>query len=338
MVTPMERETVPTGETGSAERRDSTPPAIVIDHLTKRLRNGVTAVDDVTLTVQSGQVLGLLGPNGSGKTITMKVLLGLVRPTSGSTTIFGELIHPGASVLGRVGALVDGPGFVPHLSGRRNLDLACRQLRRSGGMPDLDEAVEASGLDEAADRPVSGYSHGMRYRLALAQALLGRPDLLILDEPTTGMDPAQVREVHSTIVKRAEEGTTIVLSSHQLAEVEELCTHAAVLRQGRLIASGATADLIGSHPQIRLRLARADQTEGAVALLAARADVGRVEPTGSATVLIEGDSLRPMALADALDRSGIAVAGLRGATLEDSYLALFEGGTEGPASPVTGAD
>lgn len=337
MVTPMGPEPASPVESRATDRPDTTPPAIVIDHLTKRLRNGITAVDDVSLTVQPGQVLGLVGPNGSGKTVTMKVLLGLVRPTSGRAAIFGEAINPGASVLGRVGALVDGPGFVPYLSGRKNLDLACRQLRLSGGTPDLDDAVEASGLAEAVDRPVSGYSHGMRYRLALAQALLGRPDLLILDEPTTGMDPAQVLEVHDTIVERAAAGTTIVLSSHQLVEVEELCTHAAVLRQGRLIASGPTADLIGSHPVIRLRLAQADQTEGAIALLTARADVVRVEPTGSTTVLVEGDSLRPVALAEALDRSGITVAGFRGATLEDSYLALFEDRSDGPG-PVTGAD
>jgi ABC-2 type transport system ATP-binding protein len=314
------------------------PPAIVIDHLTKRLRNGITAVDDVSLTVEAGEVLGLVGPNGSGKTITMKVLLGLVRPTSGSTSIFGETMRPGAPVLGRVGALVDGPGFVPYLSGRRNLSLAVRQIRLTGGTPDLDAAVTASGLGAGIDRPVSDYSHGMRYRLALAQALLARPDLLILDEPTTGMDPAQVLEVRESIRARAAEGTTVVLSSHQLTEIEEICTHAAVLRAGRLIASGAMDDLIGGHPRIRLTVTRAEQADLAVSLLSSRSDVSAVNRTGAATVELEGDALRPVELVDTLDGAGITVAGFRGTTFEDSYLALFEVGAGDPAGPAGPAE
>jgi ABC-2 type transport system ATP-binding protein len=314
------------------------PPAVVIDHLTKRLRNGVTAVDDVSLTVEAGQVLGLVGPNGSGKTITMKVLLGLVRPTSGSTALFGETVHPGAPVLGRVGALVDGPGFVPYLSGRRNLDLACRQIRLTGGTPDLDAAVAATGLAARIDRPVSGYSHGMRYRLALAQALLARPDLLILDEPTTGMDPGQVLEVRETIRARAAEGSTVVLSSHQLTEVEEICTHAAVLRDGRLLASGAMPELIGGQPRIRLTVTRTEHVELAMSLLSSRSDVSTVDRAGAATLELEGDALRSVELVDALDEAGITVAGFRGTTFEDSYLALFEAGppdATGPAPQVT---
>jgi len=313
----------------------SPPPAIAIDHLTKRLRNGVTAVDDVSLTVEAGQVLGLLGPNGSGKTVTMKILLGLVRPTSGTATIFGEPVRQGARVLGRVGALVDGPGFVPYLSGRRNLDLACRQIRLSGGSADLDAAITATGLDEAIDRRVSDYSHGMRYRLALAQALLGRPDLIVLDEPTTGMDPAQVLEVRDVIRGRAAGGTTIVLSSHHLAEVEEICTHAAVLRQGRLVASGAMADLVGSHPRIRLTVARADHLGRALDVLSARSDVTRAHTAGPSAVVVEGTDLRAVELADALDGVGITVAAFRGSTFEDTYLALFEDGPGGSAGAAT---
>lgn len=329
MVTPMgpDRE-----DTTSADRR---PPAIVIDHLTKRLRNGVTAVNDISLTVDTGQVLGLLGPNGSGKTVTMKVLLGLVRPTSGTVTIFGEPVRPGARVLGRVGALVDGPGFVPYLSGRRNLDLACRQIRLSGGAPDLDGAITDTGLGRAIDRRVSDYSHGMRYRLALAQALLGRPDLIILDEPTTGMDPAQVVEVRDTIRRRAAAGATIVLSSHHLAEVEELCTHAAVLRQGRLAAVGAMADLVGTHPRIRLTVASAD-VDRTVSLLSSRSDVTRAQAAGPSDVFVEGDALRVVELADALDGNGVTLVAFRGTTFEDTYLALFDDGPGGPAGATTG--
>jgi ABC-2 type transport system ATP-binding protein len=310
------------------------PPAIVIDHLTKRLRNGITAVNDVSLTVDTGQVLGLLGPNGSGKTITMKILLGLVRPSSGTAAVFGEPVRPGARVLGRVGALVDGPGFVPHLSGRRNLDLACRQIRLSGGTPDLEAAITGTGLGAAIDRRVSDYSHGMRYRLALAQALLGRPDLIILDEPTTGMDPSQVLEVRDTIRERAAEGATIVLSSHHLAEVEELCTHAAVLREGRLVASGAMAELIGTHARIRLTFAPED-TDRAAAVLSGRPDVTRARTAGPSAVVVEGAALRVVELAHALDGDGIVVVAFRGSTFEDAYLALFDEGS-GPAGVATG--
>jgi ABC-2 type transport system ATP-binding protein len=290
-------------------------------------------VDDLTLTLQAGQVLGLVGPNGSGKTITLKVLLGLVRPTSGHASIFGEPVRPGAPVLARVGALVDGPGFVPHLSGRRNLDLACRQIRRSGGAPDLELAVSMTGLGDAVDRPFSDYSHGMRYRLAMAQALLGRPDLLMLDEPTTGMDPAQVLEVRGAVEASVAAGATVVLSSHHLSEVELVCTHAAVLRNGRLVAAGAMAELVGGHPEIRLSVDRPDR---AVTVLRAQIGVTRADDTGAGTVIVEGRSLRPVDLVDALDAAGIAVAGFRRTTLEDSYLALFEDGPGEPAGPSAG--
>jgi ABC-2 type transport system ATP-binding protein len=213
--------------------------------LTKRLGRGVLAVDGLDLRVEPGQVVGLAGPNGAGKSVTLKILLGLVRPSAGSVALFGEVVRPGAPVLGRVGALVDGPGFVPHLSGVANLRLAWRMTGCPGGEAGLDEAVGRSSLGEAIDRPYRTYSHGMRYRLGLAQALLGRPDLLILDEPTTGLDPAHIVEVRAAITKAAAEGAGVLLSSHQLDEVEHLCSHAVVMRSGRLLAAGRVRDLIG---------------------------------------------------------------------------------------------
>jgi ABC-2 type transport system ATP-binding protein len=146
-----------------------------------------------------------------------------------------------------VGALVDGPGFVPHLSGLDNLRLAWRLTRRSEDEADLDQAVELAGLGDALRRPYGTYSHGMRYRLGLAQALMGRPELLLLDEPTTGLDPAHIRDVRAAIAEVRRRGATVVLSSHLLSEVEHVCTHVAVMQHGRLIASGPVAELVGAR-------------------------------------------------------------------------------------------
>jgi len=326
-------ETPTVHEAGERRPHRMSAPAIRIEHLTKRFRNGITAVDDLDLEVAAGQILGMVGPNGSGKTITFRILLGLVRPTSGRAVLFGQEIRPGARVLGRVGTLVDGPGFVPYLSGRRNLDLICRQIHLTGGSPDLDGAIELAGLGDAIDRPFSGYSHGMRYRLAMAQALLGGPDLLLLDEPTTGMDPVQIHEVHAAIAACAEAGKTIVLSSHQMSEVELVCTHAAVLRSGRLLATGSVAELVGEIPRVRLDIG--DRDIG-IAVLQALPEVLRATVSGPGSVTVEGRGLRPMVLLEALHAAGIGVSGFRSSTFEDSYLELFDG--DHRASSVKGPD
>jgi ABC-2 type transport system ATP-binding protein len=232
------------------------PAAVLVEGLVKRLRGGVTAIDGLDLVVEQGQVHGLAGPNGCGKSMTLRVLLGLVRPTAGRALLFGEPARPGARSLRRVGALVDGPGFVPHLSGLDNLRLAWRAGGRAEADAHLDEALEVACLGEAIRRPYGAYSHGMRYRLGLAQALLGRPDLLLLDEPTTGLDPAQVREVRGAIASVARRGATVLLSSHLLPEVEQVCTHVAFMREGRLVGSGRVSDVAagGSLEDAYLRL------------------------------------------------------------------------------------
>jgi len=228
---------------------DSSPP-VLIEGLTKRLGRGVPALDGLDLVVQTGQIVGLAGPNGAGKSVTMKILLGLVRPSSGRVEIFGEPARPGARALARVGALVDGPGFVPHLSGIENLRLSARIAGAAVSEDDIERAVEIAGLGEALERPFATYSHGMRYRLGLAQALLGEPELLLLDEPTTGLDPAHVLEIREAIAAAATRGATVLFSSHQLAEIERVCTHAAVMRGGRLISFGSVAGLRGAHASL----------------------------------------------------------------------------------------
>jgi ABC-2 type transport system ATP-binding protein len=208
------------------------------------------ALDGLDLVVETGQVVGLAGPNGVGKSLTLKILLGLVRPSAGRVELFGEPVRPGAQTLSRVGALVDGPGFVPHLSGRENLRLAWRAMRTGRDQADLDRSIEITGLDGAIDRPYRTYSHGMRYRLGFAQALLGKPELLLLDEPTSGLDPGHAREVRQAIAAAAAAGTTVLFSSHLLSEVEQVCTHAAVMRSGRAIAFGEVAALRAGHESL----------------------------------------------------------------------------------------
>jgi ABC-2 type transport system ATP-binding protein len=242
-------------------------PVVAIRSLRKILSRRVVALDGVDLTVGAGQAMGLAGPNGAGKSTLLKVLLGLVRPTSGSAELFGEPVRPGGSVLSRVGALVDGPGFLPYLTGRKNLGLALRSAGGTMSDEDFDRALAGSGLGSALDRPYRTYSHGMRYRLGLAQAMMGHPDLLILDEPTTGLDPGHVAEVVSSIKAATAAGTTVLLSSHQLPFIERVCTHAAVMHDGRIAADGSLADLIGPSGSLELayQQAVANRTERTLA-------------------------------------------------------------------------
>ncbi|GGV10900.1 ABC transporter ATP-binding protein [Actinomadura cremea] len=217
-----------------------------ITGLTKKYGNGHLAVADLSFRVEKGQVLGLLGPNGAGKTTTLRMLMGLIHPDAGEIRIFGQRVTPGAPVLSRLGSFVEGPGFLPHLSGRDNLDLYWRATGRPRAEAHMDEALEIAGIGSALDRAVRTYSQGMRQRLAIAQAMLGLPDLLVLDEPTNGLDPPQIREMRDVLVRYAEEGRTVIVSSHLLAEVEQTCTHAVVMAGGRRVTAGPVAEIVGS--------------------------------------------------------------------------------------------
>ncbi|MFD9486023.1 alpha/beta fold hydrolase [Streptomyces sp. NPDC059991] len=203
------------------------------------------AVRDLSFRVEKGQVLGLLGPNGAGKTTTLRMLMGLIRPDSGEVRVFGHAIRPGAPVLSRVGAFVEGAGFLPHLSGRANLELYWQATGRPAEDSHMAEALEIAGLGDALSRAVRTYSQGMRQRLAIAQAMLGLPDLLILDEPTNGLDPPQIREMRDVMIRYAQGGRTVIVSSHLLSEVEQSCTHLVVMDRGRLIQAGPVAEITG---------------------------------------------------------------------------------------------
>ncbi|WP_329310451.1 alpha/beta fold hydrolase [Streptomyces sp. NBC_01262] len=233
--------------TRSAEQTPGDAP-LEISGLSKRYHGSADryAVRDLSFCVERGQVLGLLGPNGAGKTTTMRMLMGLIRPDSGTVRIFGHEITPGAPVLSRVGAFVEGAGFLPHLTGRANLDLYWRATGRPAEDAHVEEALEIAALGEALDRAVRTYSQGMRQRLAIAQAMLGLPDLLILDEPTNGLDPPQIREMRAVVTRYAATGRTVIVSSHMLSEVEQSCTHLVVMDKGQLIAAGPVDEISGS--------------------------------------------------------------------------------------------
>lgn len=222
-------------------------------------RRGVVALDGLDLAVPAGTVHGFLGPNGSGKTTTIRLLLGLARPTAGKIELFGEPIpaHLG-EVIPRIGAIVEEPAFTPGLSGRTNL----RLLARAAGVPRkrVDAVLEQVGLRGQDRRRFGRYSLGMKQRLAVAAALLGSPDLLILDEPTNGLDPAGMRDIRGLVRELAADGATVLLSSHNLGEVQQVCDSVSIIGEGRLLASGPVAELLGENvAQTRVEVAEPDR-------------------------------------------------------------------------------
>ena len=302
------------------------PPPVAVRGLTKVYDDGTRAVDGLDLTVAPGQVVGLLGPNGAGKTSALRMLLGLMASTSGSAAVFGEEVRPGHPVLERVGALVAGPGLAPDLSGRDNLEL----FWRAGGRPleaaDLPWALEVADLGTAIDRPVRTYSHGMRQRLAIAQALLGRPELLVLDEPTDGLDPEQIRRMRRLLARLGAEGHAILVSSHLLAEVEQTCTHAVVMDAGRAVAAGTVAEL---GERARTLVVEVDDRERAAALLSSRLGSDRVALEGAGVAVALDDPAEAADVVAALVGGGLRVASAaRRGRLEDVFLQLTGHGAE----------
>ena len=244
------------------------PAAVRTRALTKQFRRQ-TAVAGIDLEVPTGAVYGFLGPNGSGKTTTIRMLLGLISASSGSIEVLGEPMPAGASrTLRRVGALVEGPAFHPYLSGRANLARLVAADPHSDARTAsarIDAALDRVGLLPAATKRYRAYSLGMRQRLAIANALLVPRDLLILDEPTNGLDPQGTREVRNLVGELAADGTTVLVSSHLLSEVDQMCSHVGVMFEGRLLTQGLLSDLHGSTAQtVRVDT---DRTEDAAAVL-----------------------------------------------------------------------
>jgi ABC-type multidrug transport system ATPase subunit len=290
--------------------------------LTKRYGDAIVAVDDLDLRVRRGEVYGFLGPNGAGKTTTLRMLLGLVRPTSGHATVLGA--PPGSPRgLARVGALVEAPAFYPFLSGRDNL----RVLARHAGVnEDRVEAVLAEvRLSERADDRSATYSLGMKQRLGVATALLKDPELLILDEPTNGLDPAGMAEMRQFMRSLGEGGRTLVLSSHLMGEIEQVSDRVGVIRDGSLVAEGTVEELRG---RAGLRV-RAAPLQEAARLLGALPTVERVTSVDD-LLDVAVDTAQAPVINRALVEAGIAVSEIypQKASLEDVFLELTTNGDQ----------
>ena len=284
--------------------------------LTKRYSDAIVAVDALELRVQRGEVYGFLGPNGAGKSTTLRMLLGLVRPTSGTAAVLGE--PPGAAAgLARVGAMVEAPAFYPYLSGRDNL----RVLAGHAGVTPsrIDPVLDEVDLAARADDRTSTYSMGMKQRLGVAAALLKDPELLILDEPTNGLDPAGMAEMRAFVRALAGGGRTVLLSSHLMGEIEQVCDRVGVIRAGSLVAEGTVEQLRG-RPALRVRA----EPQAEALRLVRGLDGVESATTVDGHLVVAADGDRAAAINRSLVEAGIAVSELapERASLEDVFLEL----------------
>ena len=300
------------------------PAPVEVRGLCKRYGE-LVAVDDVDLTVEAGDVFGYLGPNGAGKTTSLRMMLGLIAPSAGTIRLFGRDPQASVKALEGVAGFVEAPTFYPYLNGRTNLDLFAA-LDGEGAKERIGEALEIVGLSHRAKDKVGTYSHGMRQRLGLAAALLREPRLLLLDEPATGLDPGGMRDMRDLIRNLSGQGMTVLLSSHLLTEVEELCNRVAIVREGRVAYQGSLDDLrrqAGSG-----YLLRTTDDERACAVAEAQAGIGDVRAAPEAGLTFSAESESAVgALSLALAESGALILELssRHATLEDLFFRLTEG-------------
>ena len=283
----------------------------------------LTAVRDLDLDIKQGEVFGFLGPNGSGKTTTIGMLLGLILPTSGSVELFGQDIRGDLpQLLTRVGAVMENSPFYPNLIARDNLEIFARTIGDiAPGRP--DELLEMVGLERRAHSRTRTFSLGMKQRLGIAIAMLGEPDLLILDEPTNGLDPSGIIEIRELIRSLGEQGTTIFLSSHLLHEVEQVCDHVAVIRKGRVIAQGETGELLRRGKALQLRVS---DPEKAAELLSGVEWITSAVTDGD-YVMVEAPQQKAADVNELLVKKGIHVSEMspHEASLEDFFLETVEG-------------
>jgi len=312
------------GELAASAQLAAGSLAVATSGLTKRFRGGQVAVDSIDLAVPEGSVYGFLGPNGSGKTTTIRMLLGLAFPTAGTAEILGTSMPNGAaSVLHRVGSLVEGPAFFPFLSGWENLarcDAADQTADPSTAKARIGEALERVGLRAAARKRYRNYSLGMKQRLAIAAALLRPRDLVILDEPTNGLDPQGTREVRLLVRQIAADGITVFVSSHLLAEVEQVCSHVGVMRGGRLVFQGSLDGLRDTRAS-RIRV-RSGDVEAAAAVFA---KLGLADAdAGDGVITAELGTTDPERITAELVHAGVGVRELVVETpsLEDLFVGL----------------
>jgi len=295
------------------------PPAIEVVGLTKEF-GGVRAVDDLSFQVGPGEVCGLLGPNGAGKTTTLRVLVGLLHPTKGSASLLGVPMTASNPVLGRVGTMIEHADFVPFLSGMRNLELHWREAGGDFAQANVDEALAVADLGDAVHRKVKTYSQGMRQRLGVARALLGRPEVMVLDEPTNGLDPAEMREIRQLLQRLASRGVTTLLSSHLLGEVEQVCSHVVVMERGHLVAAGTIDELTAATSSVYFEV---DDIPRAQQILTSHAGVRTVRAQDPGLV-VELDGVRRSELVAALVHAGVGVDTVESQhRLEDAFLGLL---------------
>jgi len=315
--------------TNAAVRATSTAAPVVASKLSKRYRE-VLAVDDVDIDLPAGVVGGFVGPNGAGKTTTIQLLLGLVRPTSGTAQVLGESITHPERYIRRVGALIESPSFYPALSGRRNLEVLTRLGRINKSR--IDEVLAVVDLSARANDRVKTYSLGMKQRLGVAAALLPNPELVILDEPTNGLDPAGIREMRSMMRGLADRGITVLVSSHLLAEIEAICDHLMMIDHGRIVFQGPIGGLLHAHQaDLLARPEHAADLEPLVVLCTAAGKAARVD----------GELVRVTATeewAAELNRrafaAGITLRGLEvtRASLEEAFFAITDADAAADAS------
>jgi len=295
----------------------------------------LVAVDHIDLNVDAGDVYGFLGPNGAGKTTTLRMALGLITPSEGVVELFGrDPMRAGAAALEGVAGFVEAPRFYPYLSAGKNLELLAA-LDGDGARGRIGEVLDTVELSDRAGDRVGGYSHGMRQRLGIAAALLRRPRLLVLDEPATGLDPAGMRDMRLLIRRLAEAGITVLLSSHQLPEVQELCDRVAIVSRGRVVYEGALADL-RRQGGAGYRMHTTDDVR-ALELAGAQAGVEHAQP-GEHGLVFQAEERAVGELSLALGRAGVGVLSLTPelATLEDLFFRLTEGQGAASGPPPAG--